>query len=54
MSYKYDTTNTISPPDFTGYETPQSQTIMWNSTEPQTITFTYKLIEYTINFHVTY
>ena len=54
VSHLYDTTNTISPPDFTGYETPQSQTIVWNSTEPQTITFTYKLIEYTINFHVTY
>lgn len=40
-TYKYGTTNTISPKSFSGYNTPASQSVRWNSTSAKTITFTY-------------
>ena len=39
-TYKYGTTNTISAPAKTGYNTPASQSVLWNSTS-KTITFSY-------------
>ena len=39
-TYSYGTTNTISAPAKTGYQTPSSQTVKWDSTS-KTITFTY-------------
>ncbi len=40
-TYKYGTTNTISAPAKSGYNTPSSQSIKWDSTSTKTITFTY-------------
>lgn len=40
-TYNYGTSNTISPKSFTGYNTPSSQTVAWDSTSAKTITFTY-------------
>ncbi len=40
-TYKYGTTNTISPKTFSGYNTPSSQSVKWDSTSAKTITFTY-------------
>lgn len=40
-TYKYGTTNTITPKSFAGYTTPSSQSVKWNSTSAKTITFTY-------------
>jgi len=40
-TYKYGTTNTISAPAKTGYTTPGSQSVKWDSTSAKTITFTY-------------
>lgn len=40
-TYKYGTTNTISAPAKTGYTTPASQSVKWDSTSAKTITFTY-------------
>ena len=40
-TYKYGTTNTISPKSFSGYNTPSSQSVRWDSTSAKTITFTY-------------
>ena len=37
----FNTTNTISPKTFAGYDTPASQTVKWDSTSAKTITFTY-------------
>lgn len=40
-TYAYGTTNTISPKTFSGYTTPSTQRITWDSTTAKTITFTY-------------
>jgi len=40
-TFKYGTTNTVSAPAITGYNTPASQTVVWDSTSAKTITFTY-------------
>ena len=40
-TYKYGTTNTISPKSFSGYTSPAKQTVKWDSTSAKTITFTY-------------
>lgn len=40
-TYKYGTTNTISAPAKSGYNTPGSQNVKWDSTSAKTITFTY-------------
>lgn len=37
----YGTTNTITAPVKAGYTTPAAQTVIWDSTTPKTITFTY-------------
>ena len=42
-TYKFGTTNTISAPAKTGYNTPSSQSIKWDSTS-KTITFSYSPI----------
>lgn len=39
-TYKFGTTNTITPPAKSGYNTPPSQTIVWDATS-KTITFVY-------------
>ncbi len=41
VTYKYGTKNTISAPAKSGYTTPASQTVTWDSTSAKTITFTY-------------
>ncbi len=40
-TYKYGTTNTITPPAKSGYTTPSSQSVKWDSTSRKTITFVY-------------
>lgn len=40
-TYKYGTTNTITPPAKSGYNTPSAQSVKWDSTSAKTITFTY-------------
>ncbi|MBQ7045358.1 MAG: InlB B-repeat-containing protein [Clostridia bacterium] len=40
-TYKYGTTNTIVPKSFSGYTSPSSQSVKWDSTSAKTITFTY-------------
>lgn len=40
-TYKYGTTNTISPPAKTGYNSPAAQSVKWDSVTAKTITFTY-------------
>lgn len=40
-TYKYGTTNTISPPAKTGYNSPAAQSVRWDSVTAKTITFTY-------------
>ena len=40
-TYKYGTTNTISAPAKSGYNTPSAQSVTWDSTSAKTITFTY-------------
>ena len=51
-TYKFDTTNTISPKAFTGYTSPANQSVTWNSTTAKTITFTYTPINYTITWNL--
>ncbi|MGN1154704.1 MAG: leucine-rich repeat protein, partial [Agathobacter sp.] len=41
VTYKFGTTNTISAPAKSGYNTPAPQTVVWDSTSPKTITFKY-------------
>lgn len=41
VSYLYGTTNTVSPVSFTGYVTPEAQSVAWDSVEAKTITFVY-------------
>jgi uncharacterized repeat protein (TIGR02543 family) len=40
-TYAYGTTNTVSAPSKSGYTTPSSQSVKWDSTSAKTITFTY-------------
>lgn len=40
-TYKYGTTNTITPPSKSGYTTPAAQSVKWDSTSAKTITFKY-------------
>jgi uncharacterized repeat protein (TIGR02543 family) len=40
-TYQYGTTNSISAPAKSGYNTPGSQSVKWDSTTAKTITFTY-------------
>lgn len=41
VTNKFGTTHTISAPGKSGYNTPGSQTVTWDSTSAKTITFTY-------------
>ena len=41
----FGTTNTITPPGKSGYNTPAAQSVKWDSTSAKTITFTYKPTE---------
>ncbi len=41
VTKNYGTTNTISAPAKSGYDTPASQSVKWDSTSPKTITFKY-------------
>lgn len=41
VTYKYGSTNTITAPAKSGYNTPSSQSVKWDSTSAKTITFTY-------------
>lgn len=41
VTHKYGTTNTVSPKSFSGYKSPSSQSVVWDSTSAKTITFTY-------------
>ena len=41
VTHKYGTTNTISPKSFSGYTSPASQSVAWDSPSAKTITFTY-------------
>lgn len=47
----YGTTNTVSPKAFTGYTSPSSQSIKWDSTSAKTITFTYTPISYNVTIN---
>lgn len=47
----FGTTNTISPKSFTGYTSPSSQSIKWDSTSAKTITFTYTPITYNVTIN---
>ena len=48
----FDTSKTVTPPAKTGYTTPAAQTVKFDSTSAKTITFTYQLINYTINYDI--
>ena len=43
-TYKYGTTNTITAPNKSGYQTPASQNVKWDSTSAKTITFVYDIL----------
>ena len=51
-TYDYGTANTIVPIPLTGYITPESQDIVWDSGNLDTITFIYEPIEYTITYNL--
>jgi uncharacterized repeat protein (TIGR02543 family) len=51
VSKDYGTTNTVSPKSFTGYTSPSSQSIKWDSTSAKTITFTYTPISYNVTIN---
>ena len=48
----FDTSKTLTPPTKTGYTTPVSQTVKFDLTNAKTITFTYRLINYSISYDV--
>lgn len=50
VSNKFGTSAEITPKAFTGYSTPASQTVKWDSTSAKTITFTYPIIKYDITY----
>ena len=47
---KFDSSTTVSPKEFAGYTTPESQTVEFDSTSAKDITFTYELITYNISY----
>lgn len=53
VTYKYGTTNTISAPGKSGYNTPGSQTVKWDSVSAKTITFTYTPTPVSTSQHLT-
>ncbi len=40
-TYQYGTTNKITPPAYSGYNTPSAQSVAWDTAGTKTITFTY-------------
>ena len=40
----------VTPPDYAGYTTPAKQSVIWDSTTPKTIDFTYPIITYNISY----
>ena len=50
VSGNYGSSTTVSAPAKTGYTTPSSQTVNFDSTSAKTITFTYPIINYTIGY----
>lgn len=46
----FGTSTTVSAPAKTGYTTPSSQSVTFDSTTPKTIKFTYPLVSYTIGY----
>ena len=46
----FDSSTTVTPKAFTGYTSPASQTVKFDSTTAKTITFTYTPIEYKITY----
>lgn len=52
-TYKYGTTNTITAPAKSGYDTPGSQSVKWDSTSAKTITFTYTPTPVSTSQHLT-
>lgn len=52
VSNYYGSTQTVSAPAKTGYNTPSSQSVKWDSTSAKTITFTYTPITYTISYNL--
>ena len=51
VANNYGTTNTVSPKSFTGYTSPSSQSVKWDSTSAKTITFTYTPISYNVTIN---
>ena len=51
LSKDYGTTNTVSPKSFTGYTSPSSQSVKWDSTSAKTITFTYTPTSYNVTIN---
>lgn len=42
----------VTPPDYAGYTTPAKQSVIWDSTTPKTIDFTYPINTYTITYYL--
>ena len=42
----------VTPPDYAGYTTPAKQSVIWDSTTPKTIDFTYPIITYNITYYL--
>jgi hypothetical protein len=53
VTFKYGTTNTITPPAKSGYNTPAAQSVTWDSTSAKTITFTYTPTSVATSQHLT-
>ena len=49
VTYKFGTTNTITPKEFAGYTTPSAKSVKWDSTNKKTIEFIYKPTQSKIN-----
>lgn len=50
VTHAFGGTYTVSAPAKAGYNTPDSQSVKWDSTNAKTITFTYSLISYSISY----
>lgn len=42
VSHTFGTTNSITPPAIAGYDTPAAQSVVWDSADAKTITFSYE------------
>ena len=50
ISAKYGETKSVSAPAKTGYTTPVSQNVIFDSVNPKTVTFTYPIVNYSIGY----